>query len=406
MSGKDTSSLRLKKRRRPTEISKSTRDTESEETRLFLSWLSKYYVDFSAGALPVVEEFLIEDNGDATFLNSQPQAARDSQDKLRVFYDPKTLTVKKLNCMLKNINLNVFRALQKTIKHCSYLNVLQLDFCDLSREQVEVLEETLKLQSSMRYLSLRGNPRCRDNAYLLVNVGLKVLNLRMCQIDQHALKKVSDAFLSSSPDAGLLHLDLSSNQLFDGSCKYIASILRCDRGLLSLNVSDCKITDNGLAEILECFRRFELRDEELFLRRKLRLEYYGMLYGSGITYRTDIEQLIKTHPFTSAVESEDGKLYCAGNNKLENLNLAYNALTDGGIDLVMKLLFESTAETRLTRIGLEGNGEGLDAKKSVGDLLRISRGRQSAASVRSKGSLRRKVSSGRNLTSSLGTGAN
>lgn len=175
--------------------------------------------------------------------------------------------------------------------------VPRLEFCDLSADQVTVLQETLKLQPYVTFLSLRGNPKCRDKLYLLVNVGLKILNVKMCEIDQYgrytlavsylfyrlcfkfpALKKISEVFLDSSPDTGLLHLDLSSNKLFDEGCEYIASILRCDRGLVSLSIADCKITDTGLKEILETFRRFELRDGEILLRRKLRLEYYRMLY--------------------------------------------------------------------------------------------------------------------------------
>lgn len=72
----------------------------------------------------------------------------------------------------------------------------------------------------------------------------------------------------------LIHLNLASNCLYDEGIQYVAKILRINRKIISLNMTDNKIRSEGLQNLLEPLIKFQLRQEEIVIRRRIKFNYY------------------------------------------------------------------------------------------------------------------------------------
>lgn len=118
-------------------------------------------------------------------------------------------------------------------------------------------------------VSVNGNPNKYQNFHLLLkDTKLSFLSLRFCKIDADGMKKIADRINSYLPEAGLIHLNVSSNFLGDEGAEYIADALRANRTLLVLNLADNQITDKGCEKIITVLQRFPLNQSEIKLRRK------------------------------------------------------------------------------------------------------------------------------------------
>lgn len=188
------------------------------------------------------------------------------------YYDAQ-LKLKSLVCK----STSLFLALNQVIVDFPHLFSLSLDYCNLTCDHINLLEDGLKLNKTVKELSLVGNPT--KNFHRLIGCGLKVLSLKLCNIDQHKLEQIAWEYANLGvrrEAATLIHIDLSLNPVFDSGCRHLAAILRGDRTLRSLNLTDCKITDRGVETLTSCFRPFTLNQEELTLRRLIRFDYYRL----------------------------------------------------------------------------------------------------------------------------------
>lgn len=169
---------------------------------------------------------------------------------------------------------SLFLTLNQVVVDFPHLFSLILDYCNLTCDHINLLEDTLKMTKTVKLLSLVGN--CCGNFYRLINCGLKVLSLKLCNIDHQELEQIALEYANLVEAATLIHLDLSVNPVFDEGCRYLAAILRCDRSLRSLNLTDCKITDKGVELLTSAFQPFTLNQKELAVRRRIRFDYYRL----------------------------------------------------------------------------------------------------------------------------------
>lgn len=172
---------------------------------------------------------------------------------------------------------SLFLALNQVVVDFPHLFSLILDYCNLTCDDINLLEDTLKITKTVKLLSLVGNPG--RNFYRLIGCGLKVLSLKLCNIDHQELKQIALEYANLGvrrEAATLIHLDLSLNPVFDEGCHHLSAILRCDRTLRSLNLTDCKITDKGVEMLASSFLPFTLNREELAVRRRIRFDYYRL----------------------------------------------------------------------------------------------------------------------------------
>ncbi|XP_050297330.1 uncharacterized protein LOC126736816 [Anthonomus grandis grandis] len=351
---------------------------------------------------------------------------------LKLFLN-KEMKLKMIQCIANQIiNSRLFYCLNMTILFfSSTLTTLKLDYCNLKASNLTTLQDSLNSKKTITELSICGNPNREQNFFCLLHCGLKVLNLRFCQINVEGLKNLARAYLNTPPYiSSLIHLDLSHNMVFDEGCTYIANILRCDRNLLSINLTDCKIGDEGLKTLLSSFVEFSLNLDELYFRRKIRMEYYKLtsnlklpvFYSNTISEAeikdklATIEALLSKHPLIIEAYEENGEIICKGNYSLRHFNIAYNPLTEESLNLLVKTLMEQNLlhgnGKGLTRIVLDGTPSHLDecenVKNTIYDLLvtkrmRVSSSLSNSFTAQNRSSLRkiRKASNGSSTSRSV-----
>ncbi|XP_072391696.1 NACHT, LRR and PYD domains-containing protein 13-like isoform X2 [Diabrotica undecimpunctata] len=166
------------------------------------------------------------------------------------------------------------------------LKVIKFEFCNLKAKHIEQIAELLTLLYTVKEVSVNGNPIPEQNFYLLLKQELASLSLKHCSINIDGMKQISEELYK--PDTNpLLHLNLATNALYDESVCYVAKILRMNRKLLSLNLADNKITENGIRLLLEPLKKFELNEDELIQRRKIRFDYHKKMIDVYCASKSD-----------------------------------------------------------------------------------------------------------------------
>ncbi|CAG9769842.1 unnamed protein product [Ceutorhynchus assimilis] len=356
---------------------------------------------------PKVYNFLERDDGQFIQID-YPLSNMDyktTENKLVIYtYTNREMNIRKTVCKCPHvIDTRMFFALNQTLLNYSSMTCLKLEFCNIGADHIIILQDSLKTKNIITELSLVGNPIKEQSYYRLIYCGLKSLILRFCEITDRGLKKIAREFLNHDSDfATLIHLDLSSNMIFDEGCKYIATILKCDRTLQSISLIDCKITDVGCATLISCFNKFALNFEEVYKRRTIRLEYLKQLQKVNVDKDEPefilLENKINRYPFTNHESfAAEGEIFCMGNYTLISLNISHNNLTSSSLDLVLKSLVEQT-ETfgngkGLRRVILEGQNtpECEDIKSKISDFL-SSKNRKSQTTSSAEGSMRSRSS--------------
>lgn len=149
-----------------------------------------------------------------------------------------------------------------------------MDNCCLTADHIEILGTFAQNQKTLQFVSLNSNPNEMQNFHLLLlNTNVLVLSLKFCEITCTGIQNIANV-LSENCIHPLLHLNLASNYLFDKGMQYVANILRINRNILSINLTDNKIRTNGLSMLLQPLTKFRLRQDEIQIRRKFKFEYY------------------------------------------------------------------------------------------------------------------------------------
>ncbi|CAH0551999.1 unnamed protein product [Brassicogethes aeneus] len=148
-----------------------------------------------------------------------------------------------------------------------HTKILRLEYCNITADHVEILQTNLKDNKVLTEISLNGNPN--ENLHLLLNLPILSLSLRFCKIDSIRAKALAEAF--NKTEIKLIHLNLSSNDVNDDGAEFVANIIRVNRTLKAFNLADNKIGNLGCAIIMKSFQLFPLSQNELVLKRKIKL---------------------------------------------------------------------------------------------------------------------------------------
>ncbi|CAH1988556.1 unnamed protein product [Acanthoscelides obtectus] len=147
----------------------------------------------------------------------------------------------------------------------------RLEFCNLTPQLVSKLAERL-YDTYITDLSLNGNKIDKHQNFhlLLEQPQLKSLSLKYCFIKPEGMKNIADKL--TKPLHSLLILNLASNMLYDDGAEHVARMLRSNRSIMSLNLSDNKITNKGCKAVMLSLTEFELSPDEICFKRKRNFE--------------------------------------------------------------------------------------------------------------------------------------
>ncbi|XP_030267788.1 leucine-rich repeat-containing protein 71 isoform X3 [Sparus aurata] len=293
------------------------------------------------------------------------------------------------------------RVLQKMLPSLNKLQSLQFWQAGLTDQMVMSLVNTISLCSSLRTVTVEGNPLPERSFHLLLSEDsmLTHLSLRNNQIGDEGARLIGSALSTlRSANKSLLSLNLAFNSIGDAGAEHIA-----------------QIGDAGAAHLAAILGEFPLTHEEVVERRKLLLERTQSLSmrvdsnpspasqlhsvpsstslsaskgeGKGkknIMFKEPlkkeekpaaksnkksnlcdksntsiIEQVegveIENPLLDQSVQRRDGELILPGNATLTSLNLAGNRITEKSLPLFLKSLEMQGDEGGLLRLCLQRN---------------------------------------------------
>uniref|UniRef100_A0A671ULT3 Leucine rich repeat containing 71 n=1 Tax=Sparus aurata TaxID=8175 RepID=A0A671ULT3_SPAAU len=288
------------------------------------------------------------------------------------------------------------RVLQKMLPSLNKLQSLQFWQAGLTDQMVMSLVNTISLCSSLRTVTVEGNPLPERSFHLLLSEDsmLTHLSLRNNQIGDEGARLIGSALSTlRSANKSLLSLNLAFNSIGDAGAEHIAQGLRLNCALLILSLSNNQIGDAGAAHLAAILGEFPLTHEEVVERRKLLLERTQSLSmrvdsnpspasqlhsvpsstslsaskgeGKGkknIMFKDKsntsiIEQVegveIENPLLDQSVQRRDGELILPGNATLTSLNLAGNRITEKSLPLFLKSLEMQGDEGGLLRLCLQ-----------------------------------------------------
>ncbi|XP_030267790.1 leucine-rich repeat-containing protein 71 isoform X5 [Sparus aurata] len=289
------------------------------------------------------------------------------------------------------------RVLQKMLPSLNKLQSLQFWQAGLTDQMVMSLVNTISLCSSLRTVTVEGNPLPERSFHLLLSEDsmLTHLSLRNNQIGDEGARLIGSALSTlRSANKSLLSLNLAFNSIGDAGAEHIAQGLRLNCALLILSLSNNQIGDAGAAHLAAILGEFPLTHEEVVERRKLLLERTQSLSMRVDSNPSPASQLhsvpsstslsaskgegkgkknimFKDKSNTSIIEVEgveienplldqsvqrrDGELILPGNATLTSLNLAGNRITEKSLPLFLKSLEMQGDEGGLLRLCLQRN---------------------------------------------------
>ncbi|CAF0913854.1 unnamed protein product [Adineta ricciae] len=129
------------------------------------------------------------------------------------------------------------------------LHTLNFCYVGLNQQTTIALVEVCQGIQNLKYVSLDGNPQASDYFYHLIeNDDSKILHLslRYCNMTDLGVERLANALGNmSKQNWKLLTLDLSGNRISDNGGKSLATALRYNRTLVSLNLSSNCLTDES-----------------------------------------------------------------------------------------------------------------------------------------------------------------
>ena len=215
-----------------------------------------------------------------------------------------------------------------SLKYNHSLLKLNLRNCDISEKGGKDIGDALMVNRSLQVLDLYDNPISAGVVHIAEslkhNHSLLKLNLRNCDISQEGGKAIGNALMVNR---SLQVLDLHGNPISAGVV-HIAESLNCNHSLREINLSDCRISEEGGKAI----------GDALMVNRSLQvLDLHGNPISAGVVHIA--ESLKCNHSLleinlTNCVISEEGADVLGSslkeNNSLQTLILRGNNLSDGG----------------------------------------------------------------------------
>ncbi|XP_069584909.1 NACHT, LRR and PYD domains-containing protein 3-like [Ranitomeya imitator] len=211
----------------------------------------------------------------------------------------------------------------------SYTNIekLNLTRCSLDIEGLERLAPELhNVQSlSLSENNLQNISCIRLASVIRNNRYLKKLDLRNNRLSGPHFSDVTEAL--SSPDCGVEELLLSSNDLPDTSCIQLASVIRNNRSLKKLVLSNNRLFGEHFSDLMEALSSPDCRIEELELDRNNLPDTSCIQLASGIRNNQSLKTLVLYNNHLSGPHFSD-LMAALSTCVIKKLDLAGNDLPD------------------------------------------------------------------------------
>ncbi|XP_073495408.1 NACHT, LRR and PYD domains-containing protein 3-like [Phyllobates terribilis] len=213
------------------------------------------------------------------------------------------------------------------LKTCTNIEKLNLTRCSLDIEGLERLAPALH---NVQSLSLSENNlqdiSCIQLASIIKNNrSLKKLDLRNNHLSGPHFSDLIEAL--SSPDCRIEELRLSSNDLPDTACIQLASVIRNNRSLKKLVLSNNRLFGDHFSDLMEALSSPECRIEELELDRNNLPNTSCTQLASGIRNNQSLKTLILYNNHLSGPHFSD-LMAALPTCVIKKLDLAGNDLPD------------------------------------------------------------------------------
>lgn len=235
-----------------------------------------------------------------------------------------------VSCKNIYIEYSLIIAIGKSLKFFPSINTLKIENCCISKELTDALASILSEDQGKGKqiidLSLNGNENLGSVLPLFVSSsnGLKYLSLQRCALsdegwliicasDKETLAKYSIIFFfldvkalaehlafSDEREQRLIVLNLDMNHIGNEGASHLACALRTNRILMYLSLAGNRIDDEGVLHFLEVLDKFELRQEEVMIKRK-------RIFDEIMRKKMEMEKLLGEWKSKEGVERELSK---------------------------------------------------------------------------------------------------
>ncbi|KAL4221340.1 Leucine-rich repeat-containing protein 71 [Mactra antiquata] len=169
---------------------------------------------------------------------------------------------------IDNVMMDMFTQCWQTMEKLHSINLWNTG---LNSEGVSSLAAILPSCANLKNLTLDGNTAEEENWYELITEESPIQNisLRHCGITNKGAIMIGRCLASSKrTNVKLISLNLSNNKIGDEGMLEIAQGLRMNRTLLSMSLASNQIGDKGAIKLGEVLSRFPLTHEEVVERRR------------------------------------------------------------------------------------------------------------------------------------------
>ena len=159
-----------------------------------------------------------------------------------------------MNGSLEELDLSGNRAvtdiglttLGESLKRNRGLKTLDVSDCGIDDRGMKSLASALEMNGSLEELNLRGNNAVTGDGFMALGA-LKTLDISFCSIDDQGMKSIASAL---EMNGSLEELYLSWNDAVTGiGLMALGESLKRNRGLKTLNVSDCSISYQSMKSL-------------------------------------------------------------------------------------------------------------------------------------------------------------
>ena len=257
-----------------------------------------------------------------------------------------------------------------SLKHNHSLLKLNLRNCDISEKGGKAIGDALMVNRSLQVLDLHGNPISAGVVHIAEslkhNHSLQEINLSNCNISEKGGKAIGDALMVNR---SLQVLDLQGNPISAGVV-HIAESLNCNHSLREINLSDCRISEEGGKAI----------GDALMVNRSLQvLDLHDNPISTGMVHIAESlkhnHSLLEINLGRCRISEEGGKAIGDAlmvNRSLQVLKLCGNPISVGVVHIAESLKRNhSLLEINLGNCGITEKGG-----KGTGDALMVNRSLQ------------------------------
>ena len=178
----------------------------------------------------------------------------------------------------------------ESLKHNHSLQEINLSNCNISEKGGKAIGNALMVNRSLQVLDLQGNPISAGVVHIAeslnCNHSLREINLSDCRISEEGGKAIGDALMVNR---SLQVLDLHGNPISAGVV-HIAESLKCNHSLLEINLTNCVISEEG-ADVLGSSLKENNSLQTLILRGNNLSDGGGAHLAGGLRHNNCLKRL-------------------------------------------------------------------------------------------------------------------